>query len=111
MDYTVFTSVRHEFERTGDARAALVEGLAGSGRVINATGAVMIVVFFTFALSGPLPPKKMGVILGAAVLLDTLLVRLVLVPAVLRSLGARAWWVPLGNRSAATPDSRPPHSA
>ena len=96
MDYTVFllTSVREEFERTGTAREALVEGLARSGRVINAAGAVMVVVFFTFGLSHPLPPKEMGVILGVAVLLDTMLVRLLLLPAVLRLLGGRAWWVP-----------------
>ena len=96
MDYTVFllTSVRDEFERTGDAREALVEGLARSGRVINAAGAVMVVVFFTFGLSHPLPPKEMGVILGVAVLLDTMLVRLLLLPAVLRLLGDQAWWVP-----------------
>jgi RND superfamily putative drug exporter len=96
MDYTVFllTSVRDEFERTGNAREALVEGLARSGRVINAAGAVMIVVFFTFGLSHPLPPKEMGVILGITVLLDTMLVRLLLLPAALRLLGERAWWVP-----------------
>jgi RND superfamily putative drug exporter len=116
MDYSVFllATMREEFERTGDARTALVEGLARSGRVINAAGAVMVVVFFTFALSGPLPPKEMGVILGLAVLLDTLLVRLLLLPAALRLLGARAWWVPRHvreNRAAAAaradlPDSR-----
>ena len=96
MDYTVFllSSVRAELERTGDPRTALIEGLAGSGRVINAAGAVMVVVFFTFALSGPLAPKEMGVILGVAVLLDTLLVRLLLLPAVLRLLGSYAWWTP-----------------
>jgi RND superfamily putative drug exporter len=96
MDYTVFllTSVRDEYERTGDAREALVEGLARSGRVINAAGAVMVVVFFTFGLSHPLPPKEMGVILGVAVLLDTMLVRLLLLPAMLRLLRDRAWWVP-----------------
>ena len=99
MDYTVFllSSVRAELERSGDPRAALVEGLARSGRVINAAGGVMVVVFFTFALSGPLAPKEMGVILGVAVLLDTLLVRLLLLPAVLRLLGRmpggrRACW-------------------
>ena len=96
MDYTVFllSSVRAELERTGDTRTALVEGLAASGRVINAAGAVMVVVFFTFALSGPLAPKEMGVILGVAVLLDTLLVRLLLLPAALRLLGSHAWWTP-----------------
>lgn len=96
MDYTVFllSSVKAELERSGDPREALVEGMARSGRVINAAGAVMVVVFFTFALSGPLAPKEMGVILGVAVLLDTLLVRLLLLPAVLRLLGRRAWWTP-----------------
>ena len=96
MDYTVFllSSIRAELERAGDPRAGLVEGLAGSGRVINAAGAVMVVVFFTFALSGPLAPKEMGVILGAAVLLDTLLIRLLLLPAALRLLGPAAWWTP-----------------
>jgi putative drug exporter of the RND superfamily len=96
MDYSVFllSAIRAELDRTGDARAALVEGLAGSGRVINAAGGVMVVVFFTFALSGPLAPKEMGVILGVAVLLDTLLVRLLLLPAVLRLLGRAARWTP-----------------
>lgn len=96
MDYTVFllSSTRAELERHGDLRTALVEGLASSGRVINAAGGVMVVVFFTFALSGPLAPKEMGVILGVAVLLDTLLIRLLLLPAVLRLLGPRAWWAP-----------------
>ena len=54
----------------------------------------MVAVFFTFALSGPLPPKEMGVILGVSVLLDAMLVRLVLLPVVLRLLGSHAWWMP-----------------
>ena len=96
MDYTVFllSAVRTAFERSCDPRTGLVEGLARSGRVINAAGGVMVVVFFTFALSGPLAPKEMGVILGVAVLLDALLVRLLLLPAVLRLLGPAAWWIP-----------------
>ncbi len=72
----------------------MVGGLAHSGRVIFAAGAVMVAVFFTFALSGPLPPKEMGVILGVAVLLDALLIRLVLVPVALRLLGRTAWALP-----------------
>jgi len=54
----------------------------------------MVAVFFTFALSGPLPPKEMGVILGIAVLLDAFLVRLLLVPVLLRLMGKWAWWLP-----------------
>jgi RND superfamily putative drug exporter len=61
---------------------------------VFAAAAVMVAVFLTFALSGPLPPKEMGVILGIAVLLDAALVRLLLVPVALRLLGPWAWWLP-----------------
>jgi len=63
-----------------------------SGRVIFAAGAVMVAVFFTFALSGPLPPKEMGIVLGITVLLDALIVRLVLLPVLLRLTGKAACW-------------------
>jgi RND superfamily putative drug exporter len=96
MDYTVFllATAKEAHERTGDARQAVVEGLAATGRVINAAAAVMVVVFMTFALAGPIPPKEMGFILAVAVLLDATLVRLLLQPVALRLLGARAWWMP-----------------
>jgi RND superfamily putative drug exporter len=96
MDYTVFllASVKEHFERTGDARQATIEGMATSGRVINAAAAVMVFVFFTFALADVLAPKEMGAILGLAVLLDATLIRLLLLPAILRLLGERAWRVP-----------------
>src|SRR5262245_56010103 len=96
MDYTVFllATIKEAHSRTGEVREAVVEGLAGTGRVINAAAAVMVVVFMTFALAGPLPPKEMGFILAVAVLLDATLVRLLLQPVVLRLLGARAWWMP-----------------
>ncbi|HWJ43161.1 MAG TPA: MMPL family transporter [Solirubrobacterales bacterium] len=96
MDYTVFllSSAREHWERTGSARAATVGGLADSGRVVLAAGGVMVAVFFTFALSGPLPPMEMGAILGVAVLLDAFLVRLLLIPVLLRLTGPAAWWLP-----------------
>ena len=72
----------------------MVGAMAHSGRVILAAGAVMVAVFFTFALSGPLPPKEMGVILGIAVLLDAFLVRLLLLPVFLRLSGRAAWYLP-----------------
>ncbi|WTZ54543.1 MMPL family transporter [Nocardia sp. NBC_01388] len=96
MDYTVFllATAKEHHERTGDPRVALVDGLAHSGRVIFAAAAVMVAVFFTFALADPLPPKEMGIILGVAVLLDAILVRLVLLPVILRLTGRAAWWAP-----------------
>jgi len=96
MDYTVFllSSAKEHWDRTHDARDAAIGGVAHSGRVIFAAAAVMVAVFFTFALSGPLPPKEMGVILGVAVLLDAMLVRLVLIPTLLRVFGKHAWALP-----------------
>ncbi len=96
MDYTVFllAAAKEHWEKTGDARTAMVEGLAHSGPVIFAAGGVMVAVFLTFTLSGPLPPKEMGLILGLAVLLDAFLVRLVLLPVLLRIAGPAAWATP-----------------
>ncbi|NNN10205.1 MAG: MMPL family transporter [Acidimicrobiaceae bacterium] len=96
MDYTVFllSSAKEHYEVSGDPKDAMVNGVAHSGRVIFSAAAVMIAVFFTFALSGPLPPKEMGIILGVAVFLDAFLVRLVLVPVLLRLTGRAAWWLP-----------------
>jgi putative drug exporter of the RND superfamily len=96
MDYTMFllSSAKEHWDKSHDAKDAAVGGLAHSGRVIFAAAAVMVAVFFTFALSGPLPPKEMGVILGLAVLLDAALVRLVLIPTLLRVFGRHAWALP-----------------
>ncbi|AXT84611.1 multidrug RND transporter [Aeromicrobium sp. A1-2] len=96
MDYTVFllASAKEHYEISGDPKEAMVGALAHSGRVIFAAGAVMVAVFFTFALSGPIPPKEMGIVLGVAVLLDAFLVRLVLLPVMLRLTGKAAWYSP-----------------
>ncbi|MFD2398957.1 MMPL family transporter [Prauserella oleivorans] len=96
MDYTVFllATAKEHYELTGEPRRAKVDGLAHCGRVIFAAAAVMVAVFFTFALANPLPPKEMGIILGIAVLLDAALIRLVLLPVLLRLTGHGAWWSP-----------------
>src|SRR5204862_6871202 len=76
MDYTMFllSTAKEHWDRSSDAKQAMVGGMAHSGRVIFAAGVVMVAVFFTFAISGPLAPKEMGVTLGVAVLLDAALV-------------------------------------
>ncbi len=96
MDYTVFllSSAKEHWDRTHDPKDAMIGAVTHSGRVVFAAAVVMVAVFFTFALSGPLPPKEMGVILGIAVLLDAALVRLLFVPVLLRLMGRWAWWLP-----------------
>jgi RND superfamily putative drug exporter len=97
MDYTVFllAAAKEQWELTGDPRDAMIGALANSGRVIFAAGGVMVAVFFTFALSGQLPSQEMGTILGLAVLLDAFLVRLTLLPVLLRLCGRAAWYRPV----------------
>lgn len=96
MDYTVFllSAAKEAWDRTGDPVQAMQAAVGNVGRVIFAAAAVMVAVFFTFALSGPLPPKEMGIVLGVAVALDALLVRLLLLPVLLRLTGRAAWWSP-----------------
>jgi RND superfamily putative drug exporter len=96
MDYTVFllSAAKEHWDHTHDPREAMIGAVAHSGRVIFAAGAVMVAVFLTFALSGPLPPKEMGIILGVAVLLDAALIRLLLLPVLLRLMGRWAWYLP-----------------
>ena len=75
MDYTLFllSAAREHYDRTGDPQHAMRMALRTSGRVVVAAAGVMVAVFLTFALSGPLAPKEMGIILAVAVFLDALL--------------------------------------
>jgi RND superfamily putative drug exporter len=93
MDYTLFllSAAKERYDTHPDPEHAMTGSVGTSGRVVLSAAAVMIAVFLTFALSGPLAPKEMGVILAVAVALDALVVRLVLLPVILR-LGHHHMW-------------------
>lgn len=96
MDYEVFLMSRmhEEWTRTQDAARAVREGLANTGGVITAAAAIMIVVFGAFVLSPDRMLQQMGFGMAVAVLLDAVVIRCLIVPAVMRLLGDRAWWAP-----------------
>jgi putative drug exporter of the RND superfamily len=96
MDYEVFlmSHVREEYLETHDARRAVVEGLAGTARVITSAALIMVSVFCAFILNGDPNIKQFGVGMAAAVLIDATVVRCLLVPGVMRVLGDAAWWYP-----------------
>jgi RND superfamily putative drug exporter len=96
MDYTLFllSAAREHYDLTNDPQHAMQMALRTSGRVVVAAAGVMVAVFLTFALSGPLAPKEMGIILAVAVFLDALCIRLILLPVVLRLTGHGAWYQP-----------------
>ena len=96
MDYEVFliSRVHEEWQARRDASAAVREGLAHTGRVITAAAAVMVAVFGAFAISGNRTLAMFGLAMASAVLLDALVVRMVLLPAVLQLLGRATWKLP-----------------
>jgi RND superfamily putative drug exporter len=104
MDYEVFllSRIREEYLGGRDNSAAVAEGLARTGQIITSAALVMVVVVSTLALSHLSINKSIGVTFGAAVLLDATVIRLLLVPAMMRLLGGLNWW-PAGRPEPAPP--------
>ncbi|MFI8003574.1 MMPL family transporter [Streptomyces sp. NPDC086010] len=96
MDYEVFlvSRIHEEWRRTKDHSQAVREGLASTGKVITAAAAIMIVVFAAFVLSSDRMLQQFGLGLAVAILLDAVVIRCLIVPAVMEMLGTRAWWLP-----------------
>jgi putative drug exporter of the RND superfamily len=96
MDYEVFlvSRVHEEWSSRRDATAAVQEGVASTGRVITAAAGVMVAVFGSFALSGNRVLEMFGLSMATAVLLDAVVIRMLLLPAVLELLGRTTWSLP-----------------
>jgi putative drug exporter of the RND superfamily len=96
MDYEVFlmSRIHEEWESTHDATEATTRGLALTGRVITAAAAIMITVFASFMLTDERITKLFGLGLASAVLVDALIIRSILVPAIMQLFGKAAWWMP-----------------
>ena len=96
MDYNVFLLSRiHEAYNEGDGpRESVIHGMARIGKVILFAGLIMASVFLAFVTQPDIIGKMFGLGLGLAILIDVLIVRLVIAPAVVTLLGDRAWWLP-----------------
>ncbi|HET9126050.1 MAG TPA: MMPL family transporter [Solirubrobacteraceae bacterium] len=96
MDYEVFliSRIYEEWHRRGNTHDAVAHGLAATARTITAAAAIMFLVFASFTLGHEWVIDMFGIGLAAAVFLDALIVRSVLVPALTMVLGERTWWVP-----------------
>ncbi len=96
MDYNVFLLSRiHEAYNEGDhPRASVIHGMARIGKVVLFAGLIMAAVFLAFTSVDDVIAKMMGLGLGLAIIIDVLVVRLVITPAVVMLLGDRAWWLP-----------------
>ncbi|AXG78060.1 MMPL family transporter [Streptomyces paludis] len=96
MDYEVFlvSRMREHHEQTRDAAAAVVSGVANSGRVVSAAALIMVAVFGGFVFNQDPITKSIAFALAVGVFIDAFLVRMALVPAAMALLGRRAWHLP-----------------
>jgi len=96
MDYQVFllSRIRERYRQTGDNAEAVTFGLRSTGRLITGAALIMVAVFGGFALGDMVMFQQMGFGLAVAVLVDATIVRSVLVPATLKLLGGRSWYLP-----------------
>ncbi|WP_114572065.1 MMPL family transporter [Exiguobacterium flavidum] len=98
MDYEVFLVSRMEeyYDATGDNDIATEMGLAKTSKIITSAALIMIVVTGSFAFTGVSPIKQLGVGIALAIFIDATIVRMLLVPALMKLFGDWNWWWPGG---------------
>ena len=96
IDYEVFLimRIREGWLSTGDTNAAVDHGLRKTGAIVTGAALIMTGVFVAFSLADIATVRQLGVGLAIAVLIDATLVRLVLLPAIIRLFGRANWWLP-----------------
>jgi RND superfamily putative drug exporter len=96
MDYEVFilARMREEYDRTGDTRSAIVEGLGRTGRLVTSAALILFLTFVSLATAPDTDIKILATGLGAGILLDATVVRSLLVPAAVSLFGRWNWWLP-----------------
>jgi RND superfamily putative drug exporter len=102
MDYEVFLiqRMRETWLQSNDNELAVATGVEHTARPISAAAAIMVAVFGSFVTANVLELKQFGLALALAIAIDATLIRLVLVPALMRLFGARNWWLPRFSRRA-----------
>src|SRR5947209_521255 len=96
MDYEVFilTRIREAYDRSGDARHAVVEGLGRTGRLVTSAAAILMLSFLSMSTGPQTDLKILATGLGAGIAIDSVVVRCLLVPAMVALFGRANWWLP-----------------
>ncbi|MDF2856700.1 MAG: MmpL family transporter [Neobacillus sp.] len=94
MDYEVFliSRIQEFYLETGDNTEATISGLTYTSKIITSAAAIMIVVTGAFAFTGVMPIKQLGVGIAIAIFIDATIVRMILVPSLMKLLGDWNWW-------------------
>jgi RND superfamily putative drug exporter len=96
MDYEVFilTRIREAYDTSGDARQAVTEGLGRTGRLVTSAAAILMLSFLSMSTGPQTDLKILATGLGAGILIDALVIRCLLVPAMIALFGRANWWLP-----------------
>ena len=96
MDYQVFllSRIRERYMQTGDTDTAIAFGIGSTARLITGAALIIIAVFWGFAMGDTIAFQQMGFGVAVALLIDATIVRSVLVPATMKLLGERNWYLP-----------------
>lgn len=96
MDYEVFliSRMQEEYASSFNSDKATVEGLATTSKVITSAALIMIVLTGAFAFTDVMPVKQIGVGIAIAVAIDATIIRLLLVPSLMKLFGNWNWWLP-----------------
>jgi putative drug exporter of the RND superfamily len=96
MDYEVFllTRMREINDETGDTNTAIRVGLARTGKLVTSAALVLMFAFFTLSLSPGLDIKQFAIGLAAGIIFDATVIRVMLVPSLMKILGVWNWWLP-----------------
>ena len=96
MDYEVFilARMRESYDRTGDTRQAVIEGIGRTGRLVTSAALILVLSFLAMSTALETDIKILATGLGAGILVDATLIRCLLVPAFVSLFGSYNWWLP-----------------
>lgn len=96
MDYEVFliSRIQEEYKMNGNNDEATVVGLTSTSKIITSAALIMIVLTGAFAFTGVVPVKQIGIGIALAIFIDATIIRLLLVPSLMKLLGDWNWWIP-----------------
>jgi RND superfamily putative drug exporter len=98
MDYEVFvlSRIREEYDRTGSTQEAIVAGMARTGRLVTCAALILMVTFLSISIDPNQIVKITSTTLAIGVVMDAVIIRTLLVPALVSLMGRWNWWMPAG---------------
>lgn len=96
MDYEVFliSRIQEEYEKGSSNTKATIDGLTQTSKIITSAALIMIVLTGSFAFTDIMPVKQIGVAIAIAIAIDATIIRLLLVPSLMKLFGDWNWWLP-----------------